>query len=507
MPFIELHIGERCERIPFSGEIPLSSVTAPYGLPMPCGGHHTCGKCKIKAVGALSPITPEETRLLTQQELSEGIRMACSAAAVGDCTVYLPETSRKNNEVLLTGAQRQANADGWGIAVDIGTTTIAVYACHNGQIIRSAGQMNGQSVHGADVITRIGAKRHLELQKIVVEQLSQMFMQVLGDEVAPEQVEQITITGNTTMLHFLMGLDPSSIAVSPFTPQSLFGEFTPASQLFPAFQNARLYLPPCVSAYVGADMVCAITASQMCEKKETSLLADIGTNGEMALYHEGKLVTCSTAAGPALEGACIHNGMAAAPGAIDRVSLDENGNLVWHTIDNVPAKGLCGSGLISLIAQLVETGGIDETGVLTDPVDAPDGSGEDCVLIGDSGVFLTQQDIRQVQLAKAAICAGILTMLEECEQEASKVDVFYICGGFGSYIDPHAAAVIGLFPPELENKVQVLGNAAGSGAVMMLDAQHREIATNLQGRATLIELSTSPVFMEQYIEQMCFGTA
>ncbi len=504
MPTIQICIGARKETVPFTGELPLSSVTAPYGLPMPCGGHHTCGKCRVKAFGSLSPITPEEERLLTPQEIADGVRMACSAVATGDCTVILPDKNHRQGEVLLDGTQAQVNAEGWGIAVDIGTTTIAVYACHGGKIVRGAGELNAQSVHGADVITRIGAKRHEELHKIVVGQLEELFARALGSDAAPADVKKIVITGNTTMLHFLAGYDPSSIAVSPFTPQSLFGEAMPASRYFTAYENAELYLPPCISAYVGADMVCAMTASHMTEAGGTVLLADIGTNGEMGLYHNGKLYTCSTAAGPALEGACIHMGMAAAPGAIDRVTLGDDNTLQWHTIGEQAPKGLCGSGLISLMARLVETGQLDETGALEDPEEAPDDSGEDCVPIGDSGVFLTQQDVRQVQLAKAAICAGILTMLEECGLSPAEVDTFYICGGFGSYIDPHAAAVIGLFPKELEDKVKVLGNAAGSGAVMMLAEESRKTAHRLQEQANLIELSTSPVFMEQYIEQMCF---
>ncbi len=505
MSSIQIQIGNCREAVPFTGSLPISSITASYGLAMPCGGHHTCGKCKIKAFGALSPLAPEELRLLTPEEINQGFRLACSLSAIGDCTIILPDNKQQEGEVLLKGTQTDISSEGWGIAADIGTTTIAVYACHHGQIVKSIGQLNAQSVHGADVITRIGVKKPKELHEIIISQLSQLFRQALPDTVSEKEVQHIVITGNTTMLHFLMGYDPSSIAVSPFTPQSLFGQSLSTKELFPEYSQAELFLPPCVSSYVGADTVCAMTAAHLLEQHKTVLLADIGTNGEMALYHQGKLYTCSTAAGPALEGACIHMGMAAAPGAIDKVTLGKNGELLWHTIGDQPAKGICGSGLISLIACLVENGRIDETGALCEEEEAPDGCGESCVRIGDSGVFLTQKDIRQVQLAKAAICAGILTMLEACGLSAEQVDTFFICGGFGSYINAHAAAVIGLFPLALENKVQVLGNAAGSGAVMMLSAHYREIADRLQREASLIELSESPVFMEQYIEQMYFG--
>ena len=261
MSVIEITAGKSRETLSFEGVLPLSSVTASRGLAMPCGGHHTCGKCKIRAFGALSPLSPEELRLLSEKELSDGVRLACCAQAVGDCSVILPDAL--TGEVLLEGQTREVQAEGWNLAADIGTTTIAVYACRDGKVLRSTGALNAQSVHGADVISRIGAKCHEELHRIVVDQLTGLFLQVLGEDAAPNEVQRIVITGNTTMLHFLAGYDPSSLAVSPFTPVSLFGEETPASRLFPVFENARLYLPPCISAYVGGDMVCAMTDSRL----------------------------------------------------------------------------------------------------------------------------------------------------------------------------------------------------------------------------------------------------
>lgn len=505
MPKVEIHAGGGKKVLTVSEKTPLSVITAPYGLPMPCGGNHTCGKCRVRAIGQLSPLSEEEKRLLTPQELADGLRLACSAEITGDCTVFLPESGGAE-QVLLSGTFQGAEASGWGLAVDIGTTTLAAYACRDGEVVASAGQRNCQSPYGADVITRIGANQPELLHQLITKQVSELCQKVLGDAAAPKDVCRIVVTGNTTMLHFFRGYDPAPIAAAPFTPHSLFGETLPASQLLPAYENAELYLPPCISAYVGADMVCAILSSRMGEKEETALLADIGTNGEMALWHKGELYACSTAAGPALEGACIHMGMEAAPGAIDRVTPGADGELCWHTIGEVPAKGLCGSGLISLINCLLQTGRMDETGALCDPEEAPDGSGEDCVLVGDSGVFLTQKDIRQVQLAKAAICAGIHTMLDACRLSPEQVDTFYLCGGFGSYLEPESAAGIGLFPASLKDKVRVLGNAAGSGAAMLLSDKYRKTARKLCDQANLIELSASPVFMEEYVEQMSFET-
>ena len=327
-----------------------------------------------------------------------------------------------------------------------------------GEVVASAGQRNCQSPYGADVITRIGAAQPELLHQLITTQVSELCQKVLGDAAAPKDVCRIVVTGNTTMLHFFRGYDPAPIAAAPFTPHSLFGEALPASQLLPAYENAELYLPPCISAYVGADMVCAILSSRMWEKKETALLADIGTNGEMALWHKGELYACSTAAGPALEGACIHMGMEAAPGAIDRVTPGADGELCWHTIGEVPAKGLCGSGLISLINCLLQTGRMDETGALCDPEEGPRRLRRRLRIGGGQRRFPDPEGY-----PAGAACKG--GYLRRHSHHAGRLPSFprsrwilFICaGGFGSYLEPESAAGIGLFPTSLKDKVRVLG--------------------------------------------------
>ncbi len=488
----------------------LSEFTKSFFVPMPCGGNHTCGKCKVYAKGNISPLSETERKYLSNQEIQNGIRLACVAQALGDCTIEILNNENNSGTVMLDGKKHEMNFYGLALSADIGTTTVAVYLYKDGKQIKSIGEHNKQSKFGADVITRIGVNKPQILQQTIVSQLTEMFEKVLCDVADVSEVERIVITGNTTMLHFLRGYDPASLAVSPFKTVSLFDEEIEADKIFPIFSNATLYLPPCISAYIGADVVCSIEVSEMIKKDETSILADIGTNGEMALYHKGTLVTCSTAAGPALEGACISQGMSAGIGAIDNVYLDKDTNSIgYHVIGDVKPTGICGSGLIRLTALLLELNLVDETGAIDEECEEYSSLiGEDddglFIYIGDSGITLTQRDIRQIQLAKASICAGIFTMLDYFKISETDVDVFYICGGFGSYIDPKSAGKMGLIPMSFVDKVVVLGNGAGAGASRMIDKEHCALGREIAKTAKIIELSESPFFMEQYIEQMSF---
>ncbi len=472
---------------------------------MPCGGNHTCGKCKVVATGALSPVAPEEEYFLTQKELAANIRLACFAVAQGAVTLTLLEQS---GEQILTGGSLSgitpsADKTGYGIAVDIGTTTVAAYLYRMNSLnpIQVISKHNKQSKYGADVISRIEYCNQNGVEgprQAILTQLDQLLMTLLAQAGAPvTEVGGCVITGNTTMLHLLTGLDPRGIAVAPFTPQSLFGEQHSAAglglQALPA--DCEIYLPQSISAYVGADITCAILASGMTAQPEKSLLVDIGTNGEMALYTNGQLKCCSTAAGPAFEGAGIKMGMPALAGAINRVWV-EDGKLRYTTIRGEAPIGICGSGIIDAVAAMLEAGLIDETGRIEEG---------DKIPIGDSGITLDQADIRQLQLAKAAIRAGIDALLHECDISAKELDCFYIAGGFGSLIDHKSAAAIGLIPQEVVDRVKVIGNGAGMGAsAALLSDTARVCSEQIAAQAENIELSGNPYFMDQYIACMMF---
>ena len=311
--------------------------------------------------------------------------------------------------------------------------------------------------------------------------------------ISAEAVDALVITGNTAMLYLLTQTDPDCLSHAPFAASRLFGETLAAGELGLPCPHAQVYLPRCMSAFVGADITTALLASGICSKPDPRMLVDIGTNGEIALWHRGQLSCCSTAAGPAFEGAGLSMGMAGKTGAVDHVRV-QDGALQAHVIGGGAPKGICGSGVIDSLACLLELEQLDETGLLEQdpaPVAPP--------------VCLTQKDVRMVQLAKSAICAGLRTLLRVeglCGADAAELAV---AGGFGSYLDVDSAGRIGLLPEELVPRVRVLGNAALSGAAMLLLNRgfipHSEA---LAAGARTVDLSTSAEFMNAYTEGMFF---
>jgi uncharacterized 2Fe-2S/4Fe-4S cluster protein (DUF4445 family) len=482
-------------RLEYTGEVRLSQILADAGLtqPHPCGGHGKCGKCAVRAEGALSPMSQTERTALENAgfDPAQGWRLSCLCDATGDITLYYNIT-KSALQGLLAGfskefslcAPRQGN--GIGMAVDIGTTTVAAYLydLQSGRLLDSLCRENPQKVHGADVISRVGYARSggaAELRSEIEHCLDELAKD-MSTRAGVAYPDTVVAVGNSAMLHLLTGTDPSPLAAAPFILGRYFGEW----------EGGRYY-PPCISAYVGADMTAAILASDMCKEGKTALLLDVGTNGEMALLHEGKLLCCSTAAGPAFEGAGISCGSLAIPGAICAVTACE-GALRCETIDGKPAVGLCGTGLIDATAALLELGALEDSGFMEE--DAP---------LGDSGLTLTRADIRQVQLAKAAIRAGIDTLLIEAGVGYEEIDTVYLAGGFGSYLHPESCAAIGMIPRELIGKLRVLGNAAGQGAsLMLLSREELETAEEIAKTATTLELSSSMVFMEKYVDSMMF---
>ena len=471
--------------------------------PLPCGGHGKCGKCRVRASGALSPLSATETEKLTRDEISRGVRLACCAKILGECEIAPLYESAENSNILTktnAGAKSLAPSfSSYGAAVDVGTTTLAAQLYDkNGTLLAECGRLNPQSVWGADVISRIEASMKGESGKMataVCKAIDEMLAELAARAaIDPKEIDGLVITGNTAMLHFLTATSPEPLSHAPFCAERLFDEIlTPdALGLINISKKAEIYLPPCIAAFVGADTVCAMLATDICAR-DGALLADIGTNGEMGLYHGGKLAVCSTAAGPAFEGVGISMGMNGAEGAIDHVKLD-GGKLVPHVIGGVPPRGICGSGLIDAVACILENETLDETGLLDD----------DPTVISPP-VALTQHDIRMVQLAKSAICAGIVTLLCEEKLDAGDVSAFYVAGGFGSFLDIKSAGRIGLIPAELTEKVIISGNAALSGAAMLLlDENKRSRAAALAKEATVVDLATNPVFVETYMTGMMF---
>lgn len=484
--------GEVAATVEFEGESSLADVLKRGGFDVerPCGGNGKCGKCAVALYGAVSPMNEAEKRA--------GAHLACQAMLLGDASVILPD-ARQMEQIEISSDDHAALGEPmpgcFGAAVDVGTTTIALKLMdmRRGACIGQGGMRNPQTSVAADVMGRIGAALEGKLDELctqvqgAIEALLCAACAQAGISVS--SVESMVITGNTTMLYLLTGRNPEALSHAPFHADCLFDETLPLC-------GRETYLPPCMNAFVGGDISCAVLASRMCDQEEISLLVDIGTNGEIALWKDGVLYVTSTAAGPAFEGAGISCGCASVRGAIDRVCV-EDGSILAHTISEERAVGVCGSGLIDAIACGLELEEIDETGAME----------EDSLPLRDD-VCLLPRDVRAVQLAKAAIEAGVETLLETAGVSVERIAKLYIAGGFGSHLNVDSAARIGLIPEALAHKVQVLGNAALAGAQqILLDRPAMEAVRRIAQCSRHVNLGGNPKFNEHYMDQMFFPEA
>lgn len=468
-----------------------------FFLPAACGGNGTCGKCKVYLLdGKTDGTSPDE----------HGALLSCRAFVCEDIVISLPDAEGEGlcdfANVTETG-----NAQGLGMVLDIGTTTLA--AClidlATGKILKKHACLNPQGVCGADVLSRIQAYAEGKgklLQDLILKKTSEILSALVEDE-SLLPIDTLVIAANTTMLHLFLCTDPSTIGAYPFTPVFTDTQRVTGESL--GIQAKEVRLLPSAGAYIGSDITAGILACGMHAKKSTELFVDIGTNGEIVLAHEGKLYAASTAAGPALEGACIECGMGGIAGAIDKVSL-ENGKLCFSTIGNAPARGICGSGLIDLFALLLNEGLIDETGAWDPDATSPlvHTLDDDRFYLTDD-IYLSQQDIRQFQLAKAAIAAGIYTLLASCNINEESVQALHLAGGLGFYMNIENAAKTGLLPRKMIHCAKAVGNTALAGShhcILSDDAQKHieKLATDIE----IVELSFSQVFQEQYMENMMF---
>jgi uncharacterized 2Fe-2S/4Fe-4S cluster protein (DUF4445 family) len=489
-------------------------------IPMPCGGRGRCGKCAVLTKGAFPPASEAEAALLASSAIvppdGYDVRIACLCGA-GEGEAIIPGGGRDVSIADIAcevPAYDGECADSFGMAIDIGTTTISVMLFpFGGGGALELHEMNRQGAYGADVLSRIDHSNRngvKELRECLTAQLNGMASRLItGAKIDASRVERIVAVGNTTMLHFLTGLDPRGIGTAPFTPESLFGDEMEAGEIFPGMSNAVLYIPPSISAYIGSDITCGVLAAGMTEGSSARLLVDVGTNGEMALYRDSRVLCCATAAGPAFEGASIVMGMPALSGAISHVSED-GGEITVDVINGSRPAGICGSGMISAVCAMLDAGALGGGGRILKSGHAYErlvtGSGAEVSFnIGDSGVFLTQRDIRNIQLAKASLAAGIRVLLKEAGVGPGDVEAMYLSGGFGSTIDPAGAAGIGLIPLELAARAKAAGNTALAGAAKLLFSRSlRSKMAEITSMASEISLSSSAEFMEEYVERMPF---
>lgn len=460
-----------------------------FDIYSPCGGRGRCGKCTVWVSGI-------------------GKVISCRYFPAGDTEVILPGDNEARILVRQTEFLEDFQFDPEispglsdspvGVAIDLGTTTVVLYFLNliDGAIEKISSFLNPQMRFGADVISRITYCQEnetgiRELQNSIAERINfetDSFLTARG--LGAGYIEKVIVAGNTTMLHLFLGEDPVPIALAPFTPkftskQILKGDSSPI-RLNP---DGYLITLPCLSAYVGADIIAGLAVLK--PLYNNYLFVDIGTNGEIALVTGSKVYACSAAAGPAFEGSSISCGMAAVTGAVSGYS--DEGDI--QVIGNTEPAGICGSGIVDITAYLLLKGIVDETGFMK----------ESFVIHDANEIKVTRQDIREIQLAKSAIFSGIRILMKRAGIGFGDIEALYLAGGFGNYISIRSAIDLGLLPGELENRIFAVGNSAGIGALQYLRSDKPEARIGrLLENSIYVDLSEADDFPEEFAMNMEF---
>ena len=495
-----------------------------------CGGGGKCNKCQV---------------LIAQQDKPV---LACQYHVDQDMVVTIPDSSRFFEQKILEEglslkelrtdrAPAKAGENDFGIAIDLGTTTVvaALIDLATCRTAATASRSNPQIAFGDDVISRIEYTRAnsnglITLQKRIVDCINELIVELCNiAEIDKRRICELTIAGNTTMQHLLLGLPVLPIAQAPYVTEftSSFNK-TPESLGIDINPEGNIYVMPIIAAHVGGDALAVTLATAMRHSEEINLALDIGTNGELVLGNKDRLIACSTAAGPAFEGARIKHGMRAAPGAIEHVNIIQDVDV--SVIGDVEPVGICGSGLVDAVAELLNAGIIDTTGRILTGYDLPENLPEKihrrvitidnapAFLLVDqehnnnaqkdnpASIVLTQRDIRETQLAKAAIGAGMIILMRQMNIELSDIDRLYLAGAFGNYIRPESAKRIGIIPNLPMEKILLVGNAAAAGAKeVLLSRKIRAHTEELARQIEYLELAGRPEFQDLFSESLFFA--
>ena len=473
-----------------------------YPIDFPCGGKEICGNCRIKVLSGKIDTSPVHAEWLHRKGLSDEWRLACMSKIEGDLIIEIPRQSMQ----IQTDTSRISSflpEEGYGIAVDLGSTTIVAQLVNltTSHVSDTCTKVNPQISFGADIISRIGyamqsKEKSLQLRNIIRACIGEMISSLLSENLISD-LKKVVVVGNTVMHHLFAGYDVSPLASAPYqSPRNEGYSLSPSDLKWTLPSSCTVTFLPNLSHFVGSDILCGIQASEMANRKEYTLLIDLGTNGEMALGNRERIVYTSTAAGPAFEGVNISCGMRATTGAI--YAVEENGNQgLYKTIGGRKPLGICGSGLIEVIHRLLTHEYIDMTGAMTNP---------ECTAIHlAEGVDLTIDDIREFQLAKAALAAGMELLLKEYGIKAEQVARVYLTGGLGNYLNVEKAKRLGLFRDFDSNHITRLENAALAGCRQFLFESNRHSIASILKRATFCPLENKAEFQDIFCEQLFFA--
>lgn len=523
-------------RIAVAEGITLLQAAREVGLNLeaPCDGRGSCGKCRVRVSGQLAPPDDFEVSQLGNL-LSSGTRLACRTKIYGAVQAQI-ESNGRESFVALTEARSsqwsfdppvrnryQAGCPCYGIALDIGTTSIAAELIDlvNGQSLGMEACLNPQTEYGGDVLTRISfAAEHTNgtqmLQAKAVEGICNLIERLTAVHgIGREDIYEMTVAGNTTMLHLFLGVSPQSLAQAPFRPAfTQQVDVNPETVGVHMAKGGVITLLPSAAAFIGADIVAGLLAVRRGFFSGTTLFIDIGTNGEIVVSKNGKLAAASSAAGPALEGMNISCGCRAEAGAMEAVAIDDNYNINIDVIGAAPLRGICGSGLIDLIAELVRCGLIEPNGRFARKNKLPtvlvsrlvDINERPAFMVSDEGrIYLSQKDVRQVQLAKGAIAAAIDLLLQKLNITYADIEEILVAGAFGAHLKPSSLIGIGLLPPECQEKIRFVGNTAKEGAkAVLLNQQAASDVVALAQAIEVIDLSCQPEFQDCFIKALSY---
>lgn len=547
-------------------------VEAGIHLENPCNGKGTCGKCKVNIISHSAvdskQIDSESAKAgLSKAEIAGGYRLSCMIRPSSTMTIKC-KTDKREHRILTTGiAVDMRNMEShqpvfskllalgdkeqqvtktlhmdtvigieegdttknlFGVAVDIGTTTVvmALVDLRTGQELTTASMINPQIKYGLDVISRIAHVIEnpntgtMDLQTEIIGALNGLLAEVCQKAgIKCDWVYGIVVAANSAMLHFLTGTDASSLGRFPYEPVFTEAIDIPLWDLgLKASPHGILHCMPSVSAYIGADIVAGAYACNLHEKKGNTLFIDIGTNGEIVLSKEGKLISCSCAAGPALEGMNISSGMRAAVGAVENLTIHKDtGTVELETIGDTAPVGLCGSGILAAVKELIRTGLVAPNGAFVKmesiPHDDPirqilrlDGNKREAKF--HDQITVTQKDVRQVQLAKGAILSGFQALLDETATSMDSLDEVVIAGQFGAHLPVESLTGVGILPGCVSDRIRYVGNSAKTGAFMSLLSQKaRNEISELAGAIGYLELGTTKEYDRLLSQCMVFPTA
>ncbi len=479
---------------------PLSDVLFNYGVEFPCGGKGLCRGCRVRVLSGNLPVTPEQEQVLSKDELSAGWRLACLLRADEDLALELAQwdVSILSDDTVFTFTP----CEGLGVAIDLGTTTLVAQLIdrETGQVRGVETALNPQAKYGADLMSRVqyavSENGRDRLTELIRDEIGRLIVRLRSGSDGDAPLSNITLVGNTVMHHLFSGIDPEPMANYPFEPeQKDWGRFRASELGWTLKDDPSVNFLPCLGGFVGSDILAGIVATRLHENEKLTALVDLGTNGEIVIGNREGILCASTAAGPAFEGGRISRGMRASTGAISSVQA-LGGEFSCQTIGHVAPRGICGSGLVDAVAVGLELGLIESSGRLA--------HGKESLPLCES-ISLSQNDIRQLQLAKGAIAAGMRILLERLDASYSDLDRICLAGAFGNYINLDSANRIGLFGPTFDCVVPA-GNTAMLGAKMALfDSEFGdnlwESVCSMVGHVTL---SADRRFQDVYVNEMGF---